>query len=458
MCVGMVSERLGPRAVKLMAPTGAAATVLGMGCTTIHSLCRIFPRQPYKPLEGEALRKFQDEMEDVRFIFIDEFSMIGCRLLGFLEKRLREAKPRCDEPFGGLFVYLIGDVRQLPSVGDPALYSTSVSDSADVHRGRLMYRTFEKSIILSVSQRQADVTFRDALDRLSVGTSNEEDFNRFAARFKMNVPAPEREQFTDATHLFTTRQEVSDHNNKKLVGLDVPVARLPARHNNAKAKAGSADVAQGLESVVYLAKGARVMLRSNLWLAAGLVNGTTGTVEDIVYARDKSSPNDLPVAVMVRFNNYTGPTMPDGTVPIASQLRSWDDGQGTHCTREQFPLCLAWAITVHKAQGLTVERAVVNVGPHDFQVGLMYVGLSRVKSWEGLLLDPEFTLDRMRSIRSCPGFPSREAGERHIYNMRILKNMLLKATISHRLTTQNLKAKNKGNIYNRADGMMRTKY
>ncbi|KAK3929809.1 ATP-dependent DNA helicase [Frankliniella fusca] len=235
-------------------------------------------RQPYKPSEGESLRKFQDEMEDVRFIFIHEFSMIGCRLLGFLEKRLREAKPRCDEPFGGLFVYLIGDVRQLPSVGDPALYSTSVSDSADVHRGRLMNRTFEKSIILSVSQRQADATFRDALDRLSVVTSNEEDFNRFAARFKMNVPAPEREQFTDATHLFTTRQEVSDHNNKKLVGLDVPVARLPARHNNAKAKAGSADVAQGLESVVYLAKGARVMLRSNLWLAAGLVNGATGTV------------------------------------------------------------------------------------------------------------------------------------------------------------------------------------
>ncbi len=222
-----------------------------------------------------------------------------------------------------------------------------------------MYRTFEKSLILSVSQRQADASFRDALDRLSFGTSNEEDFDRFSARFKMNVPAAEREQFINATHLFTSRDEVAKHNKAKLVGLDVPVARLPARHNNAKAKAASADAAQGLEPVVYLATGARVMLRSNLWLAAGLVNGATGTVVDIVYGRDKSSPNDLPVAVMVRFDHYAGPTMPDGTVPIATQLRGWDDGQGTHCTREQFPLCLAWAITVHKAQGLTVERAVV---------------------------------------------------------------------------------------------------
>ncbi|KAK3918912.1 ATP-dependent DNA helicase [Frankliniella fusca] len=92
-CVTMARQRLGPRAAKFMAPTAAAATVLGMGCTTIHSLCKIFPRQPFKPLEGKALRKFQDEMENVHFIFIDEFSMIGCRLLGWLEKRLREATP-----------------------------------------------------------------------------------------------------------------------------------------------------------------------------------------------------------------------------------------------------------------------------------------------------------------------------------------------------------------------------
>ncbi|KAK3922031.1 ATP-dependent DNA helicase [Frankliniella fusca] len=397
-CVTMARQRLGPRAAKLMAPTAAAATVLGMGCTTIHSLCKIFPRQPFKPLEGEALRKFQDEMENVHFIFIDEFSMIGCRLLGWLEKRLREAKPRCDEPFGGLFVYLIGDIRQLPPVGDTTLYSTAVSESADVQRGKLVYQSFERSIILTVSQRQADESFRDALDHLSVGTSDEADFARFSARFKMNVPAAERELFRDAMHVYTKRDEVAAHNLAKLVELDEPVALLLARHNNAKAKEGSADAAQGLEKEVRLSKGSRVMLRSNLWLAAGLVNGATGTVVDIIYEPNKAPPNDLPVAVMVRFDKYSGPTMADGSVPIATQLRGWDDSQGTHCTREQFPLCLAYAITVHKAQGLTVERAVVNVGQRDFQVGLIYVAMSRVKSWDGLLLDPEFSLNRMTDM------------------------------------------------------------
>ncbi|KAK3918913.1 ATP-dependent DNA helicase pfh1 [Frankliniella fusca] len=112
--------------------------------------------------------------------------------------------------------------------------------------------------------------------------------------------------------------------------------------------------------------------------------------------------------------------MADGSVPIATQLRGWDDSQGTHCTREQFPLCLAYAITVHKAQGLTVERAVVNVGQRDFQVGLIYVAMSRVKSWDGLLLDPEFSLNRMTDVRRSRGFSHRETGERHIYSLRIL--------------------------------------
>ncbi|KAE8739488.1 hypothetical protein FOCC_FOCC015019 [Frankliniella occidentalis] len=418
-CVAMAREQLGPKSVKIMTPTAAAATVLGMGCTTIHSLCKIFPRQQFKPLEGATLRKFQDDMEPVNFIFIDEFSMIGCKLLGWLEQRLREAKPECDDAFSNFFVYLCGDVRQLPPVCDPPLYATT-GDTADVHRGRLVYQAFEKSIVLTVSQRQADATFRDALDRLSVGTSTEEDYNRFSSRFRLNVPAAEREQFNDALHVYTTRGEVAAHNTAKLVELDQPVARIAARHNNAKAKAASADCAQGLEPVVYLAKGSRVMLRSNLWLAAGLVNGATGTVVDIIYSPDKSPPDDLPVAVMVRFDKYSGPTMPDGTVPIPTQVRGWDDNKGTHCTREQFPLALAWAITVHKAQGLTVERAVVSVGQRDFQVGLIYVAMSRVKSWEGLLLDPEFSLNRMTDIRKCPGFIAREAGVRNILRKRIL--------------------------------------
>ncbi|KAK3922297.1 ATP-dependent DNA helicase [Frankliniella fusca] len=410
--VQMIRTQLGPKAAKLMAPTGTAANVLGMQCSTIHSACKLRPRELYKPLEGDRLRKLQEEWQDVSFVFIDECSMIGCKLFGLLEKRLREAKPHCDEVFGGVHVFLIGDVRQLPCVGDSPLYSTKQLQGEAAH-GKMVYRTFTKSFILSVSQRQADPTFRDALDRLSVGTTTAADYARFGERFKLNVPAAEREEFKGATRLYTTCSEVAAHNIAKLQELNSPVARLPARHNNATATRGSTDDAAGLEPVVYLAKGARIMLRSNMWLEVGLVNGATGTVEDIVYEPGRAQPEDLPAVVMVRFDKYSGPTVADGLVPVPTEVHTWEHDK-VACSREQVPLCLAWAFTVHKSQGLTLDRAVISVGLRDFAVGLMYVAMSRVKAWAGLVIDPEFDLNRVLDIKNSPGFRARETGYRDI--------------------------------------------
>ncbi|XP_026290476.2 ATP-dependent DNA helicase PIF1-like [Frankliniella occidentalis] len=155
------------------------------------------------------------------------------------------------------------------------------------------------------------------------------------------------------------------------------------------------------------------MLRSNMWLETGLVNGATGTVVDIVYQPGRAQPEDLPTVVMVKFDNYTGPTVADGLVPVPTLVHSWDHEQ-VACSREQVSLCLAWAVTEHKSQGLTLDRAVVSVGLRDFAVGLMYVAMSRVKSWAGLLIDPEFGLNLILDIRNSPGFLDREAGERAI--------------------------------------------
>lgn len=79
------------------------------------------------------------------------------------------------------------------------------------------------------------------------------------------TPADE-EQFEDAVHIFTVRANAKKYNIKKLVALHCPVARLPAKHNNAKAHSGTVDDAGGLESVIYLAKGARIVLKANLWV------------------------------------------------------------------------------------------------------------------------------------------------------------------------------------------------
>ena len=134
---------------------------------------------------------------------------------------------------------------------------------------------------------------------------------------------------------------------------------------------------------------------SNLWVDVGLVNGAMGTVRAIFYST--GGPPDVPIAVIVRFDSYSGPTFPNGTVPITPLLRfdsysgptfpngtvpitpllrSWSS-LGGHCSRLQLPLKLAWAVTIHKSQGLTLDKVVIDVGKREFSTGLTFVQKSR---------------------------------------------------------------------------------
>ena len=118
------------------------------------------------------------------------------------------------------------------------------------------------------------------------------------------------------------------------------------------------------------------------------------TVEAICYLIDK--PPSLPVAVMVRFDDYTGPTVHDGTVPITPVRRSWTFLCG-QCSRLQLPLKLAWAVTIHKSQGLTLDKVVIDVGK-EFSCGLSFVACSRVRKLSDILFVPPFPLQRLTSI------------------------------------------------------------
>ena len=107
----------------------------------------------------------------------------------------------------------------------------------------------------------------------------------------------------------------------------------------------------GLEPVIFLAKGAHIMLTMNLWTDVGLCSGATGVVLDFIYA-DNQQPPDLPIAVIVQFHDYTGPSVSinnPGCVPICSIAITSNTLDGLH-ERQQ----LAWAITFHKSHGLTL--------------------------------------------------------------------------------------------------------
>ena len=138
------------------------------------------------------------------------------------------------------------------------------------------------------------------------------------------------------------------------------------------------------------------MLISNLWTEVGLVNGSMGIIQDILF--EDQGPPALPKAVLVKFEKYNGPTIKttegDEAVPIAPIKRSWEDKNGTNCSRLQVPICLAWAITVHKSQGLTLEKAKIDIGNKEFAAGLTFVALSRVRSLSDICFK-QFSFDRL---------------------------------------------------------------
>ena len=137
------------------------------------------------------------------------------------------------------------------------------------------------------------------------------------------------------------------------------------------------------------------MLTSNLWTDAGLVNGGMGTVQAICY--QSGGPPSLPVTVMVRFDEYWGPTLHDGSVPIVPQRHTWMQG-GSACSWLQIPLKLAWAITIHKAQGLTLDKVVIDIGKKEFSAGLTFVARSRVCRLLDITFDPPFAYQRVTSL------------------------------------------------------------
>lgn len=393
--------------VVVLAPTGVAA--FNIDGRTIHSALLLPLGSKAVDLSHEKIKTLQAKLDGVRYVIVDEKSMVGRRTLALIDIRLRQAFPRHhDEPFGGRSVILVGDFGQLPPVLDIPMYVRTPRPSDPVSDdGRAIYGLFRKVFKLDVIQRQAgnsegQRSFRDLLLRMRNGESTQEDWNLLRTRFRTpNNVSPEQDPFTNATRLFPTWDKVDGYNFRKLLERAQPIARIKAINSGQGANKADSDEARGLEPELFLILGARVMLTSNIWTSCGLVNGAMGTVRDILY-EEGTMPPSLPVLVMVEMDQYQGPTYntPEGqrVVPIAPVRYSWE-GKSGQCSRTQLPLRLAWAITVHKSQGLTLPKAVLDIGKKEFAAGLSFVAISRVRCLEDLLFEDVFSLERLQKIK-----------------------------------------------------------
>ncbi|KAM4060881.1 PIF1-like helicase [Hirsutella rhossiliensis] len=317
------------------APTGVAGNQISG--TTLHSLLHLPINKDFKPLLAIDKAQLQKKLKDVKYLIIDEKSMLGLRQLSWIDDRLREAFPnRNEEFFGGLNILAGVEIK-----------------------GRNAYRRFDKTVFLNVVQRQRG-----------------DDQEAFRTALGAKLDDREVAKFDNALRVYATKD------------------RVMAKNVGPGAAAAPDDKAGNLAKQIPICIGSRLMLTSNLWQPVGLCNGARGTVHDIGWAPGADPIQDPPCVIMMEFDKYSGPvflTTPDGRkiVPILPVERDFLIG-ATLCTRTQFPLIVCYAITVHKSQSITEDMVVTDLSCRDFQTGLSYVAVSRVKTLQGLMLDAPF--------------------------------------------------------------------
>ena len=328
--------------------------------------------------------------------------MIGRTPLGWQEfnapwapaSTSREGRPK-DDWGDRPVVTLLGDDLQLPPVMDVAPYNRTHRCPASNH-GLTAHDAFDDAVVLTELMRQGagDEHLRGVLTRLRTYESTNADIDWLMS---LQVDKqPNRAWIEEkGLYLFPTHREKNARNMAKLKEINAasaPVASVRAHNSGAHAKKAKADEAGGLPEHSLFCRGARFMLTSGICQEWGLYNGAIGEIVDIVYRQGERPPRFLPAVVFVEFKSYCGPAYVDERpkiVPIAPVERQCDCTCRPPCTRTMIPGHLAWGITLHKSQGLTVgpgcdsECVVVHPPAPGFEArspGGNYMGISRAKT------------------------------------------------------------------------------
>ncbi|KID59396.1 ATP-dependent DNA helicase PIF1, partial [Metarhizium hybridum] len=363
------------------APTGIAAH--NFHGRTLHSLFKIpvktLPQGFSQKLSRSNLCSLQALFKHCKYLIIDEKSMIGIKFLGLLDHRLREIFPaRQDEMYAGINIFVCGDFHQLPPIAATVMYSNLPNArNAEFLAGQQAYRALDTTARLTQLMRQdgddgETLQFRRALEELRVYQNPSKD----------------------ALRLYFRREGVRVHNHQRLRDCEQPILRIKSTHTGRGAEGANDDEADGLDPQLCMCLGARVMLTENIWVENGLVNGSMGTVRDVVWNEGQDPTKDMPTAIMVEVDDYDSPKFTSTNyIPIFPVTRRFEYKK-SDCSRTNFPLRPAYAITVHKAQGLTLKQVVLNLERKDHVPGLSYVAISRVKRLSSIMFETPFDLSR----------------------------------------------------------------
>lgn len=353
--------------IAVCAPTGVAA--LNVGGQTIHSLLRL-PTGIIADHDLDQPAELKKMLASIDTLVIDEISMVSADLMDAIDRALRQARGKKHDPFGGAQIIMFGDPYQLPPVPprDPheRAYFQDTYRSLWFFDAKVWVDAPMSAIELVEVHRQRDDRFKQILSAVRQGEVTEdqaEDLNSAGAR-----QAPD-----DVITLATTNATVARINAERLARITGDPLRAVAEVNGE-----FRENTYPADEVLELKAGAQVMFLRNdpdgRW-----VNGTIGTVSRVSGT------------VWVEVGGPGGEEF-EVEPTVWERYRYRYDSETKKLEKEvvaefeQFPLRLAWAVTVHKSQGHTYDAAVVDLGPRAFSAGQAYVALSRVRSLDGLFL------------------------------------------------------------------------
>jgi ATP-dependent exoDNAse (exonuclease V) alpha subunit len=355
------------RRVVVLAPTGLSA--VNVGGQTIHSFFK-FPPRLLQAADVRLLPQQRRLFEELDTIIIDEISMVRADVLDAMDRSLRLNRNRHEVPFGGVQIIAFGDLLQLAPVvqGDLQNYFSESFETPYFFSANVLNHCPWRLLELTRNYRQGkDPDFFQLLTRLGHNEMTEEDMSHLNERIFIDDEGPGDHVVT----LTSTNAAASAINAKRLAELPGDSVMYAA-----KVTGDFEDASFPAESALELKEGAQVMLLRNdperRW-----VNGDVGVVEHC-------SAHEL----RVRIKDEVHPVLPVKWEKIRYVYKAEDNQMTQEAAGvfKQFPVKLAWAITIHKSQGQTLKRVVVDLGSRAFAHGQVYVALSRCESLSGLWL------------------------------------------------------------------------
>jgi ATP-dependent DNA helicase PIF1 len=366
------------------ATTGIAA--LNIGGTTIHKYAGIGLGD--KPIE-DIWNKIKTNVllmrkwRETDILIIDEISMMGAELftkLSLVAKLMRQNT----HAFGGVALILVGDFLQLPPVKDDWVFNSPSYKQLNLY-----------PIVFNDAKRFDDPEYIELLRRIRIGEHTDDDIELIKTRYigrEYNDECEDDSALIEPTVLFSRRIDVDNYNLKKLAELTESspktylandIIEIKKKKNSAKLGEVKTDefiekdikksfnfddvFGQIIPKNLELRVGAQVMLRANLDVKGGLVNGSRG----VVVSTNKD-------CVEVYFQST------DSIISIFPY--SWECETPDYiAVRKQIPLILAWGLTIHKSQGTTLDKAIINLDD-IFEDGMAYVSLSRVRNLKSLYI------------------------------------------------------------------------